>query len=650
VDDDPRRATAAAALLCLALLLTSACSSGSSSTDAATTGPKTSLHGSVVANAKHLARAQVTLYWGTRTGSTSLARTTTSDTGAFTLSYAPPAAGVLYVDATPSTQLRLRAVVGYLGTAGGVAPHTLASVTVDELTTVAAAYGLAQFTTADGVAGPSPGIENAAATSSNLADASTGKLGAVVTNQDNGSKNDTLATLDTLANLVSRCAPPDTRSCARVLRQATPAGGTEPPDTAAAIADLARYPLTSPAPLYALATTSHTYEPALTAPPAAWMLVLLYTDDGLYASGRIAIDAKGNVWSSNNWVAGTQDPSEVVTALNPVGQPIFGSPISGGGMKGGAWGAAITPEGDVWMGSFGGNAISQYSATGTPISPSSGWTNGTLDHPQGMAVDQRGNIWIANNYGPKSAPDQGDVVVYPHGDPSKAITITGGGLNHPFAIQIDAQGRAWVTNAGLGGAALVNTRAAIFVGKFGGSVTVIGTDFKPTSFSPIQADSFKWPLGIAMDSRNNVWVTSYFSSTIQEIAASGHITGQFKLPITAIPWSDAIDGSNRVWVAGFGTPNVWVLCGIDTQSCPPGSVTGSIISPRGGYHSAAFQHFTSVQLDQSGNVWLSNNWSQLVPPVGGVGIAEIVGAATPVCTPLTPTPRGPTRTKATACS
>ena len=653
VRDRPARTMPLAALLCVALVVASGCSSsvpaGSATRDTTASGPRQLLVGTVRANDRPLARAPVALYWGSRTGSVRLATATTSDTGTFAMTYATPASGVLYVDATPSPQLRLRAVVGHLGSEAAVAPATLGTVTVDELTTVAAGYAMAQFTDASGVAGASPGIENAAATSSNLANASTGQAGAVVTNQDNGAKNDTLATLDTLANLVGRCAPPDPTSCRRVLQAATPAGGAAPPDTASAVAGLARHPRTSLAPLYLLAAASHTYQPALTAPPQAWMLVLLYTDDGLYASGRIAIDAKGDVWSSNNWVPGTQDPSEVVTALDPLGQPIFGSPISGGGMKGGAWGAAITPQGAVWMGSFGGNAVAQYSATGKPVSPSTGWTNGALKHPQGIAVDQHGNVWIANNYGPKSAPDEGDVVVYPHGDPSKAISITGGGLNHPFAIQIDAAGRAWVTNAGLGGAALVNTRAALLIGKFGGSVTVIDPDFKPTSFSPIQADSFKWPLGIAMDSRGDVWVSSYFSSTIQEIAPNGAVIGQFALPVTTLPWSDAVDGSNRVWVAGFGTPAVWLLCGIDTQACAPGATTGSIISPRDGYRSAAFQHFTSVQIDQSGDVWLSNNWSALAPPAGGVGIAEIIGAATPVCTPLTPTPLRPSTTASTAC-
>jgi hypothetical protein len=47
--------------------------------------------------------------------------------------------------------------------------------------------------------------------------------------------------------------------------------------------------------------------------------------------------------------------------------------------------------------------------------------------------------------------------------------------------------------------------------------------------------------------------------------------------------------------------------------------------------------------------WLSNNWSTLNPPAGGTGIAEIVGAATPVCTPLAPVPVRPSTSTATVC-
>jgi streptogramin lyase len=601
-----------------------------------------SLRGTVSAARKPLASARVTLFGSSAQGATELGHATTDASGRFTISYEPGSATALYLDATPagSSRLRLRAVAG-VASGGEVQPTIVSTVSVDELTTVAAAYALAQFSGPDGIAGPSPGLENAAATAFNLAGSGDGKAGSVVTNADNGSKNDTLATLDTLANLVSLCAPGASRGCGAMLRLATPPGGTVPADTAQAVVDLARNPTLAPAALYALSRKATVYQPALGAPPAAWILVLLYTDKNLYASGRVAIDAKGNVWSSTNWLPGTQNPSTSISVLDPVGRPTLGSPIQGGGMQGGAWGAAITPQGTVWMGSFGGNSVVKYSPTGTILSPGDGYTAGTLDHPQGIAVDQKGNIWIANNFGPESAPGQGNVVVYPGGDPSKAIVITGGGLNHPFAVQIDGYGRAWVTNAGLGGARLVGTRLAPLVGKFGGSVTVIGTDFKPTSFSPIESSSFKWPLGLSIDSQNNAWITNYFSNAVTEIAPDGSVANVYKLPRGTIPWSEAVDGSDRVWVAGFVRPVVWLLCGANTSGCPPGSTTGTLLSPRLGFRSKAFQHFTSIQFDQSGNVWLSNNWSHLAPPVGGNGIAEMIGAATPVCAPLTPLPVTP---------
>ncbi|MET8718886.1 LysM peptidoglycan-binding domain-containing protein [Streptomyces misionensis] len=604
----------------------------------AASGP---LHGTVTGAGKPLRGATVTLFAGSRTGVRELGRATTDATGSFAIPYTPPAAGVLYLEATPSgaRRLRLRSVVA-VGRGGAVPARTTNRVRVNELTTVAATYALAQFSDQHGIDGPSPGLQNAAATTFNLVDPVTGKPGGTVTNADNGNTNETLATLDTLANLVSLCAS-DTTRCERLLRLATPPGGTTPQDTVQAVLNLVRNPTLSPAGLYGLARTANHYAPALAAPPTAWILALRYTDTNLYAPGRIAFDAEGNVWTSNNWLPGTRKPTPYISVLDPTGRPILGSPIPGGGMKGGDWGAAVAPDGSVWMSSYGGNSVAHYSATGKPLSPPEGWRNGGLVHPQGLAVDQRGNVWIANNFGVETAPGQGNVVVYPHGDPAEAIKITGGGLNHPFAVQIDGFGRAWVSNAGLGGARLVNTPLAPLIGKFSGSVTVIGPDFKPTAASPIESSSFKWPLGIAIDSRNNAWVDNYFNSTITRLTPDGSVAGAYKLPEKTLPWSVAVDGSDRVWVAGFLTPSVWTLCGTNKAACPPGSATGAVLSPPQGFHSKAIQHLTAVQIDQSGNVWLANNWSRIVPPTGGTGLVELIGLATPVCTPLTPVPERP---------
>jgi hypothetical protein len=619
---------------------------------AASATTNASLTGTVLAAGKPLAGAAVTLAVGTRTGVTKLSAATTDTAGTFHLSYPTPTAGVLYVsanDTAHASSLRLLSVVGIRG--GGIARTTLTTVKVDELTTVATTYALAQFVNGSNIEGPSPGLENAAATSFSLADPASGAAGNIVTNANNGAKNTTLATLNTLADLVSTCATAtSTGRCAAVLRLATPPGGARPSDTAQALVDLAKNPTLSPAKLFALAKTATVYTPALAAPPNAWILALLYTDTDLYASGRLAIDAKGNIWSGNNWQPDTTKPSTMATALDPTGEPTFGSPIGGGGIDGVAWGTAVGLDGSEWFANFAGNSMTKLSANGTPVSPGAGWSNGGLSYPQGVAVDQKGNVWIANSYGPESAPDQGDVVVYPGGDPTKAITITGGGLNHPFSIQIDGRGNAWVTNAGLGGAKLVGTRAAPLIGKFGGSVTVIGPDFKPTRFSPIESSSFRLPLGLALDQQGNAWVTSFFGHTQTEIAPNGSVIGTFKIPGGSFLWSNAVDGSDRVWVSGFSIPGVWLLCGENTAACPPGSATGDLLSPKLGFRSAAMQHLTSIQVDQSGNVWLSNNWSKIKPPTGGVGVVELVGIATPVCTPLIGVPVVPSAASANACA
>lgn len=602
-----------------------------------------SLQGTVTGAGKPLQGSQVTLMAGARSGARKLGQATTDAHGSFRITYTKPADGVVYVEATSpwAHRLRLRSVVGF-GTGGGVPERTVNKVTVNELTTVAATYALAQFSGRQGIAGPAPGLENAAATSFNLADPTTGKAGGPLTGDS--ANSDTLATQNTLADLVSLCVTDNAR-CDKLTQLATPPGETRPADTVQAILSLAHNPTQSPDRLAALARTATVFTPALSAAPQSWIMAVRYPAPEVYAPGRIAFDAKGNVWATNNWKPGTRDPNSHVTVQDPTGRPTLGSPISGGGMKAGAWGLAIDHNGSVWAPSYGGNAISKYSASGKPLSPSSGWKNGDFVKPQGVAVDQRGNIWIANSYGLKGRAGAGSVVVYPHGDPSKAISITDKSFNHPFAVQIDGQGRAWVTNSHL---SFEEIRQSGRPSNVGGSVTVIGPDFKPLSSTTDK--SIQGPVGLALDSKGNAWVANFFSSAVTEIRPNGTVAGVHQLPKKVFPWSVAIDGQDRVWVAGFGNSSVSLLCGLNAAACPSGASAGTVLSPTQGFQNKAIQHLTAIQIDPSGNAWVANNWSKIAPPTGGVGLVELVGAGTPVCTPLTPLPMRPSSATTSACS
>ena len=88
------------------------------------------------------------------------------------------------------------------------------------------------------------------------------------------------------------------------------------------------------------------------------------------------------------------------------------------------------------------DAASLFTRDGTPLSGPDGIQAGGLRAPQGIAVDQRGDVWIANHVG-------NSVTLYPGGDPGQARLITGGGLYKPFAVEVDGAGNVWVGNGAI---------------------------------------------------------------------------------------------------------------------------------------------------------------------------------------------------------
>ena len=102
-----------------------------------------------------------------------------------------------------------------------------------------------------------------------------------------------------------------------------------------------------------------------------------------------------------------------------------------------------------------------------------------------------------------------------------------------------------------------------------------------------------------------------------------------------LPWGIAVDGNDNVWVANFEGKRLSHFCGATPENCPPGLQTGDPIAP-GGYSSDALVRNTGVQIDPSGNVWLTNNWEILAIPQnpGGHEIVVFIGLAKPVKTPL----------------
>lgn len=612
-----------------------------------------SIDGRVVTSAGPLASASVTLVEvGPVPGSPAIELGTalTDAGGAFRITAirapAPDVPTYLLADAAADGPGGPVVLASSLGTA-----PLPTDVVVNERTTVAAAYANAQFIDGNAIGGMAPGPRNAAAMARNLVDPVTGELGEVLTTSPNGTETSTLATVNSLTNVIAGCTT-SALACDGVLTAASAPGEPAPNNLFQALATIARNPAHAVAELYALSLVPPApHAPALDRPPAAWTVALRFDGDGqtLDGPGNFAVDHEGNLYVVNNYQYGA-DPSVPVCAsdallkFTPSGEFAPGSPFRGGGLSGAGFGVAIDPYGNIWAANYGfaapapgcpddqqppHNSVSLFTPDGVALSPSAsatstgGFTQGGLSWPQGAIATDNGDVWFANC-------GNDSVTRYPDGDPNRAQSIGDLGLDEPFD--------------------LVDNGRAIFVsGAASDNVAVLNPD-GTVAGAPITGGGLDHPMGVASDAGGNVWVAN---SGIIDLPCPnrppvdpqiGSLTllGPDGTPAQdtaftggglTVPWGITTDGDGNVWVANFAGKRLSHFCGTDPSTCPPGLTTGDPISPAlTGYFFDGLVRNTGVIVDPSGNVWLTNNWLEV--PVqtnpGGHEIVAYVGLAPPV--------------------
>jgi sugar lactone lactonase YvrE len=534
------------------------------------------LQGRVLAGGEAVGGSAVTLLAANAKAPLGSARS--GSRGNFTIAYRPRPGAVLYAVASGGRTPAGRAL-RFLSVADPAQARPRRLI-LNEQTTVAGAYALSRFLDGTRLSGPEPGLPNAAATVPSLVDPATGRTSEVLTRPPNGNQTKTLASFRTLAAILAECTGEGGRRCRTLFAAAKPPRGPRPHDTLGAVHAIALNPANHVGAIFAL-PKSRSYRPTLKRAPSSWVLSLLHTNAAYDGPGRMAFDSRGNIWVTNNFESPGTAAGSYVISLDPTGNPRLGEDgaLHGGGVLGNWWGIAVDQRDRVWLSNFtgadpvefdepgfvGGHTVSTFSRSGITPYPE-GINSEELQAPQGIAVDPRGNVWVANHGGDS-------VTLFPQGNPSRARTIRGGGLYNPFAVAVDGKGNVWVDNGAL------DTERP-------GSVTRISPAGVPSG--PFEAKRMRSPQGIAVDSGGNLWVTSLVDSTVTWFAPDGRVKGQFKAPSIRGAWSVAIDGDDNVWVASFINRKLTQLCGRIVANCPPGTKTGEPISPaRAGFGNGA---------------------------------------------------------------
>jgi hypothetical protein len=511
----------------------------------------------------------------------------------------------------------LLAVLGNCPNSGSFSTAT-AKVTVNEVSTIAAAYAIAGFATdathvsSSGTQLAQTGIANAFANAASLADLSTGTA-LTATPVGNGvvPQNE----LNTLADVLAACVSgTNASSCLTLFENATADGtptGKTPIDTATAAINIAHHPGVNVAALYMLAGANTAFAPALAAEPNDFTIALEFSlsdgtaiISGTFGGHPIAIDGQGSVWLTNS------DQQSVLKLSN----------------------------------------------SGATLSPAAGYTSGGLTAPQSIAIDQSGDAWIANYL--SGIPQSHGTIVELSNSGAPLSPATGFGPIAPssmYSIAIDASGNAWVpygndgligfsssgrpippvtspplTGFGIAGIA-VDSEGDLF-GAFpdggGQNFFTIFHEFSDSG-APVDLSTVgqyhcgvlpggeDLPAGIAIDASGSLWITSGIGVTKESkspIPDCSGVGGGFEVAVEGRGGDIAVDGDG----------NVWVVSGALSEF----SNSGESISPSKGYKIPIVPN--SIAPDGSGNLWVR----------GGEGanltdtLVEMIGASAPVVTPI----------------
>lgn len=468
---------------------------------------------------------------------------------------------------------------------------TAISATVNEVSTVAAAYALAGFATdATHISSASTAlaqtdVANAFANAANLVSLSTGNA---LTTIPAGNGTVPQAQINTLANILVGCV--NTTVCNTLLTTTTSDGttkGVTPTETATAAINIAHHPGANVAALYQMAGA--TFTPKLAAQPNDFTVGLNFVGGGLNQPQGIAIDGSGNAWIANkSSSASVNSGNGSITEISSAGAFLSGSGYATGGLNAPA-GIAIDSTGYAWITNTTGNTVSRLSSTGSAVSGSP-YAGGGLKTPGGIAIDASGNIWIAN-VGGNSVTELSGVGSAVSGSSG----YTGGGLSTPQGVAVDATGSIWITNYA------------------GSSVSKLSGSGAPVTGSPYAG--MNAPFGIAIDSTGNAWVANSAGNNVVELSSSG-------TQASASPYTGSGLG-NPVGIALDGAGNAWIV-NTTSSAITELSSAGAILSGTKGYLSSGVTTPQGIAVDGSGNVWVTST----------SGVTELVGAGVPVVTPL----------------
>jgi len=360
----------------------------------------------------------------------------------------------------------------------------------------------------------------------------------------------------------------------------------------------------------------------------------------------------GGVWSSNASIV-TVSSAGVVTGISAGNAAITYTVTNGCGSASVTFSLlVINCSKEQIISTIAGNNVFGYSGNGGPA------TAAELDVPTGVAFDANGNMYIADLYNNvvRKVTTSGTIFTiagngYGAGAYGKGGYSGDGGpafnaeLNTPFAVAVDDTGNVYIADAYNNVIRKVSTSGIIstFAGTGFGAGT--GTGGYSGDGGPATAAELAIPYGVAFDATENLYIVDANNSVIRKVNTSGTIStiagnGSWGYSGDGGPATDAqlylpsgvcVDGAGNIYIDDYfnnvirkvntaGTISTVAGNGFDAGT---GAFTG--YNGDGGPATDAELDFpTGVCLDVAGNLYIADAHNNTIRKVNTSGIITTV--------------------------